>query len=166
MPAGGTRSSRNRRIGVQAPGEELDVAGLAAQHVHELEARSVAVLEVTELLGEHHRLAGAVAVEQRDLGVGVSEHAARDGDHGRDARARRDAQVSPAGVRVGPHDTEGAGRRTDLELGTHPDVLDQPAGEDAVGDGAYADAGAVAGRRADGVGATLVAPVDRAPDRQ
>ena len=43
--------------------------------MHQVEARAVAVLEVGELLGEHHRAGGAVAVEQRDVRVGVGQHA-------------------------------------------------------------------------------------------
>ena len=54
-------------VGVEPAGEQLDVARLAGEHVHELEPRAVRVLQVAELLGEHHRAGGAVAVEQRDV---------------------------------------------------------------------------------------------------
>jgi len=53
-------------VGVQAPGEQLDVLRLAGQYVHEVEPVRPTVLEVLDLLEEHHALVGAVGVDQRD----------------------------------------------------------------------------------------------------
>ena len=55
-------------VGVEPAGEQLGVLRLAGEHVDQLEPVRVAVLEVLELLEEHHGAAGAVGVEQRDRG--------------------------------------------------------------------------------------------------
>ena len=49
--------------------EELDVLLLAAEDVDEVEAVEMLVLEILELLAEHDRARGAVAVEQREAAV-------------------------------------------------------------------------------------------------
>ena len=48
---------------VEAAGEEFDIAGFA-EHVDEVELLVAGVLEVGELLGEHHGVRVAVAVDQ------------------------------------------------------------------------------------------------------
>ena len=52
--------------GVEATAEQLRLAWLARQHVNELDPRRLAVLEVGELVGEHHRVRAPVAVKHRD----------------------------------------------------------------------------------------------------
>ena len=77
-------SSRMRasRSASRRPDEDLGLHGLPGQHVHQVQPRAVGVLEVGELLGEHHGVGAAVAVEQGDPGVGVGgEHARGDGQH-------------------------------------------------------------------------------------
>ena len=70
-------SSRRSRSASSRPEKSSTSRGSRRQHVDELEPRPVAVLEVGQLLGEHHRAGGAVAVEEGDLGVGVGQHRAR-----------------------------------------------------------------------------------------
>jgi hypothetical protein len=139
---------------VQPAGEQLDVARLPRQHVHELELRPVAVLEVRQVLREHHRATGAVAVEQRHL-AGAGQHAARDGEHRRDAGAGRDAQV-PAALEQRRVGAEPAARALHLHDVTGAHVADQPAAEQPVGDLAHADPRAGARRCGDGVLAALL----------
>ena len=60
-------SSALARAAVDAPVQELDVLRLARQHVDQVEALQVHVLQRRELLAEHHGRRRAVAVEQREL---------------------------------------------------------------------------------------------------
>ena len=63
---------REQRVGlraVDAAVQELDVLRLARQHVDQVEAGEVGVLERGELLPEHHRARRAIAVEQREIGL-------------------------------------------------------------------------------------------------
>ena len=64
---------REQRVGlrpVDPAVQELDVLRLARQHVDQVEARQVGVLQRRELLLEHHGARRAVAVEQRELARG------------------------------------------------------------------------------------------------
>ena len=63
--------------GVETAAEQLRLARLARQHVDQLDPRRLAVLEVGELVGEHHRVRAPVAVEHRHPRAGVGEHGRR-----------------------------------------------------------------------------------------
>jgi hypothetical protein len=63
----------DQRVGplaVDAAVQELDVLRLARQHVDEIEARQVDVLERGQLLLEHHGARRTIAVEQRESRMG------------------------------------------------------------------------------------------------
>ena len=84
---------------VEPPGQQLALLHLAAQQVHQLEPGRVAVLQVGELVEEHHVALGAVAVDQTDLvDVRVGQRQRHHGQHRRDAGAgsheRRSAQAA------------------------------------------------------------------------
>ena len=51
--------------GVEAAAEQLRLAWLAGQHVDQLDPSGRPVLEVGELVGEHHRVGAPVAVQHR-----------------------------------------------------------------------------------------------------
>ena len=120
--------------------------------------RRVGVLEVGDLVGEHHRLGAPVAVEQGDPRARIGEHRGRDREHGRDAGCRpRSARAGPAVARSGVNAPTGAAPRRRRP----PDLVDQPAGEQPAGHLAHADARRGAGGRADRVRAALLDPVDR-----
>ncbi len=68
----GDRQQRAQPVGVEAAVEQLDLLRLARQHVHQPHPGRVGVLQVGDLVGEHHRVAAPVAVEQRDRRVGAS----------------------------------------------------------------------------------------------
>ena len=51
---------------VETTAEQLRLPRLARQHVDQLDPRRIAILEVGELVGEHHRVRAPVAVEHRD----------------------------------------------------------------------------------------------------
>jgi hypothetical protein len=75
-------------VAVDAALEQVDLLGLARQHVDQREAVAVAVLEVLQGLVEHHRRHAAVAIDQGELGLGLLLEGARgDRQDGRDARA-------------------------------------------------------------------------------
>ena len=88
-------------VGVEPPGQQLDVLGLAGEHVHDLEPVGEAVLEVVHLVEEHHRAAGPVGVDQGHERAGLAlEDRRHDREHRRDARSRPRSRRS-ASRRVG-----------------------------------------------------------------
>ena len=90
---------RAQAVGVETAVEQVRGGGLAREHVHELQAGPVAVLEVGEVLAEHHGVRAAVAVEQGDVGVGVrGEHRRGDREHRRDPGAGGDEDVVVTGA--------------------------------------------------------------------
>jgi hypothetical protein len=101
--------------GIDAPVQELDVLRLARQHVHEVEARQIRVLQCRELLAEHHGARRAVAVEQRERGRGLDRKRGLDDRQERgDAAARRESDVMVRRRRIERH-VEVAHRRHDVE---------------------------------------------------
>ncbi len=127
----------------------------------------IAVLEVLELLEEHHGPAGAVGVDQRDPAVGLALQRGRDDREDRgDAGPRRDRAVV-LGVRRVELGVEPPRRRHHLELVTDLQASDREAGEVAAGQHLDADPQlAVAGGRADRVAAPDVVACHRGPDRE
>ena len=77
---------RTEPVSVEATGEQLDVLPLTREDVDDLEPVGEAVLEVVDLVEEHHRAAGAVGVDERDAGSGLALQQGRD-----DREDRRDA---------------------------------------------------------------------------
>jgi hypothetical protein len=59
------RQQRAQLGGVEPAVEQLDLLRLAAEQVDQADPRRVGVLEVGDLVGEHHRVVAPVAVEQR-----------------------------------------------------------------------------------------------------
>ena len=87
-------------VGVDPAGQQLGVLRLAGEHVHDVQPGRVAVLEVGQLLGEHHRSRVPVAVHQGERAVRLGGQ--RGGDqrqHRRDAGAGRDRGVVAHRVR-------------------------------------------------------------------
>ena len=85
---------RARPRAVDAAVQQLDVLRLARQHVHEVEALQVHVLQRRELLAEHHARRRAVAVEQRELRVRLArERRLDDRQDRRDPAACRERDV-------------------------------------------------------------------------
>ena len=113
--SGGTSvsSSRSSRGPSSRPDSSSTRPGLAGEQVQQLEPIGVAVLEVLELLGEHHAAAGAVDVQQGDPGLRLLlQHGRHDRQHRRDPAPRGDARVRarfgrrarrpPVAARTGP----------------------------------------------------------------
>ena len=118
---GGEQSAQP--VGVEPAREQLDVTRLARQHVHELEAGAVAVLQVGQLLGEHHRCwSSGCRRAASAASPGWRQHRRGDRQHRRDARPGGDAQV-PAAVRGR---AEAAAGRLHLDLVAGPHLVDQP----------------------------------------
>ena len=143
-------------IALEPTGEQLDVAGFAREDVDEVEATAVPVLQVRQLLGEHHRRRRAVAVEQGQPGVGVRQHGRGDRHHRRDPRTRGDAQV-PTAVR---RRAEAAAWGLHVDPVTRSHLVDQPLREPTARDHPYADARSLTHSGADRVVASVVLAVD------
>jgi hypothetical protein len=146
-------------VAVDAALEQVNLLGLARQHVDQREAVAVAVLEVLQGLVEHHRRHAAVAIDQGELGLGLLlERARGDRQDGRDARAGGKAHAVDGALLL---DHEAAIRRHHLDGVAGLDGLGGPVGEHAVLDRADADlqlapGGQAAARAADGVAAAHV----------
>ena len=153
-------------VAVEPTAEQLDVGGLAGQHVDQVESAGVAVLEVLELLQEHDRLRRAVAVQQREPALGlVPQRGGEERDHGRDPAAGGDRHVVLAVRRV-ERGGEPAGRRHHLELVADLQRLGDELGERSAAEPLHRDPQpALAGRRADRVVAPHVVTDQRRPDR-
>ena len=79
--------------------EQVDVLLLAAEDVDQREAVEVGVLEVLELLAEHDRAGGAVAVDQREAAVRLGrERGLDDAEQRRDPAAGGEAEIVVAGL--------------------------------------------------------------------
>ena len=129
---------------VQAAVEQLDLLGFPAEHVHQAQPVRVTVLEVGQLVGEHHRVVAPVAVQQRYLGLAVrGQHRGGDRQHRGDPAARRDQHVL---ARRGQVRHERARRRLHLEHVAGPDLVHQPPGHRAAGHLADPDARAAGPR--------------------
>ena len=105
-----SRGSSVAQLGrVEPAAEQVGLARLAGQQVHQFEPGRVAVLQVGQLLGEHHRVGAPVAVQDAHRGRRrVPQHGRRDRQHRGDPGPGRDQHVPAAGVEVGG---ERAGRR-------------------------------------------------------
>ena len=105
---------REQRVGLGAVDpavQELDVLRLARQHVDEVEARQVRVLERGELLLEHHGAGRAIAVEERELGARLGgQRRLDDRQQRRDAAAGREAEVAACAAGI-ERDVEVTDRR-------------------------------------------------------
>jgi hypothetical protein len=155
----GDRQQRAQLGRVEPAVEQLDLLRLAAEHVDQADPLRVGVLEVGDLVGEHHRVVAPVAVEQGDGGLVLrGEHGGGDGQYRGDPAARRDQHVVAGHVQVGG---ERAGRRLDLDDVAGPYLVHQPAGDGAARHLAHPDARRAAPGRADGIGPALVAAADR-----
>ena len=124
----------------------------------------MAVLEVGELLEEHHRRRGAVAVDERDGAARLDlEHGRHDREHRRDAAARGEGAVVLGVGRV-ERGEEAAGRGHDVDHVADAQRARRVAGERAAREPLDADAQPPARRRrADRVvAAHLLAVDDRA----
>ena len=88
---------REQRVGlgaVDAAVQQLDVLRLARQHVDQVEAAEVGVLERRQLLLEHHRAGRAVAVDEREAARRLrGQRGLDDRQQRRDAAAGGEAQV-------------------------------------------------------------------------
>jgi hypothetical protein len=134
-------------VGVEAAGEEVDVTGLAGQHVDELEAGAVAVFEVGQVFGEHHGVGAAVAVQERHLALRVGgQDGADDRDHRGDAGAGGDEAVVRRPVEGGGELSQGgqhfqgvAGFEGVDELGGEEAAFDAPDTDPRRGAGGCAD---------------------------
>ena len=150
-------------VAVEAAGEQLDVLLLAGQHVDQPEPVREAVLQVVQVVEEHHRAVGPVRVDQHHLGARLAlEDRGHDRDHRRDARAGRDRDVRLGGRRV-ERGGEPAGRRHHVELVTDVQRVDDALAEGTAGQLLHADPEqAGARRRADREAAALaVVAADR-----
>ena len=155
----GDRQQRAQLAWVEPTVEQLHFLRLTAEHVDQADPRRVRVLEVGDLVGEHHRVVAPVAVQQRDGRVGMcGEYGAGDGQDGRDPAARGDQDMVPSYVEVGG---EGSRRRLDVDHVPGPDLVHEPAGHRTPRHLADADARRAAPGRADRVGAALIATADR-----
>jgi hypothetical protein len=139
--------------GVEPAAGQLGVPRLAGEHVHELQPGAVAVLQVGELVGEHHRVRAPVAVEHGDGRPTVAQHAGRQREDRGDARPGDDEHVVGRDRQVGG---EGARRRQHLDPVTRLHLVDEVGGEEPTGDLADADPRGAPHRRADGVRTALV----------
>ena len=89
---------------------------LAREHVHDLQPGREPVLEVVQLVEEHHRPVRAVGVDQRDRRARLAlEDRGDDREHRRDAGAGGDRDVVRRGGRV-DRGGEPAGGRHHVEL--------------------------------------------------
>src|SRR3954449_8590717 len=140
-------------VAVEPAAGDLGVAGLAGQYVHELESGAVTVLEVGQLVGEHHRVRPPVAVEDGDGGPPVTEHRGGQRQRGGDAGAGHDEDVV---ARYGQVGREGARRRQYLDGVPGPDLVDQVRREEPARHPAHAHPRRGTHGGADRVGAALV----------
>ncbi len=133
----------------------------AGEDVVQCEAGRVAVLEVGELLEEHHVLRRAVRVDEREArGRRGGEDGCREGHHRRDARAGGDPGEVGA-VEVGEIRGERALRAHDLDAVARLQVLVGPHREQAAEVALDPDADAAGGgRTADRIAAAHFASVD------
>src|SRR5215831_10587002 len=157
----GQQPSQSRRI--QPAAEQLDLLRLAGQYVCQLQPLRITVLQVGDLVGEHHRVGAPVPVQQRRVRPRVGQRRRRDRQHRRDARTRGDQHVPPRRAQIRG---ERPRRRLDLDPLPRPHLVHQPAGHRAAWHLADADAQGLAGRSADRVRAPLVPPAQQAPERQ
>ena len=162
----GDRQQRAQLAGVEPAVEQLHFLRFAAEHVDQADPLRVGVLEVGDLVGEHHRIVAPVAVEQGDGGLVLrGEHGSGDGQDGGDPAARGDQDVVRGGVQIGG---ERARRRLHVDHVAGPDLVHQPAGHRAACHLPHADARRAPGGRADRVGPPFVAAADghRLPGRE
>jgi hypothetical protein len=129
----------------------------------ELQAGAEAVLQVGELVGEHHRVRAAVSVEDGDGALPVPQHGAGQGQRRRDAGTGDDEDVVAG---LGEVCGEGARGRQHLDGVAGPHVVHEVGGEEPAGHLADADPWRRAHRRADGVGAALVPAVHGPAQRE
>jgi hypothetical protein len=128
----------SERSGVEPAVEQLDLLGLAAEQVDQAGPRRVGILQIGDLVGEHHRVVAPVAIEQRHGGAVVrGEHGSGDGQDGRDPAARGDHDMVAGLVQIG---SEGAGWFSHLDHVAGPHLAHEPAGDRAARDLAHADA--------------------------
>ncbi len=110
------------------------VARVTAQDVDDLQAVGVARLELVELVAEHRRWPGAVAVDQREAALGLDlERRLEHRQDRRDAAADGDRDVVLAVERV-QRRAEAPGRGHHLEHVAGLELLGDEGGERAAGD--------------------------------
>ena len=147
--------------GVDAPGEQGRRALLAREHVVQGEARRVAVLQVGELLEEHHVERRPVRVDEREArGVARGQHVVGERHQRRDAGSGGDADQVRA-VEVGERGRERALRAHHVDPVARVQFAVRPGREAAAEVALDADADAAGGRRpADRVAAPQLVAVD------
>ena len=151
-------------VAVEPAGEQVDVLLLAREHVHQPEPVGEPVLEVVQVVEEHHRAVGPVGVDQHHLGARLAlQDRGHDRDHRRDPRPGGDGDVG-----LGRRRVEGGGeparRRHHVELVADPQGVDDALAEGATGQLLHADPEQPGPRRRTDREATALAVV--ATDRQ
>ena len=152
---------RARLFAIDPPVQQRNILRLAGKHVNQVEAREVGVLQLGELVAEHHGPRRAVAVEQREFAFGLrGKRGADDRQQRRDAAAGGEADVLARARRIG-RDAEMAERRHHIEAIAGGQRFAGPGREHPAGALLDGDAQrAVLHRRAYRVRATDVLPVD------
>ena len=158
------REERRGLCAVDAPVQQFDVLRLARQHVDQVEAREIRVLELRELVPEHDATGGAVAVEQREFALRLGgERRADNRQERRDPAASREADVvaCAGGVRRQAEVTKG---RHDVQRIARRQRFPGPGRERSTGTFLHCDAQrAVLHGRADRIRAPDVFAADRLP---
>ena len=154
-------------LSIDAASEEIDVLRLAAHHEQERKPVEIAVLEVLELVAEHHAGRTAIPVDERKSAVRFGlERVPDERDDRRDAATRSEGEVVflVDGVE---RDVEAALGRRDRDCRTRNERIVGPRGETAVGDALDRDAQLVLrGGGADRVGAAYHLALDLGFDRK
>ena len=126
--------------GVDPAAQQIRVLRLAGQHVHELQPGRKPILEVGQLLGEHHRARVPVAVHQRERARRLGRQRGRDQrEDRRDAGPGRDGDVA-TGALGRERRREVAERRHHLDRVPGAELGRRELGERAAADRLHADA--------------------------
>ncbi len=151
---------------IDAAVQELDVLRLARQHVDQIEAFEMQILERCELVAKHHGRRRPVAVDQREFRARFGRERRRDDRQQRcDAAAGRDTEIVADRLRIGI-DVEMAHRRHDVDVRAGTKRVVRPYREHAARRALDRDSQRIARGGADRIGASYVLAADVGAQRQ
>ena len=88
------RQQRAQLGGVEAAAQQLGFTRLAREHVDDLDSRRMTILEVGELVDEHHRVGTPIPVDHGDPAARIAEHRRGDRQRRGDSRAGDEHHVA------------------------------------------------------------------------
>ncbi len=154
---------RTQLVRIQPPGEQLRLTRLPGQHMHKFQPSRVPILQISQIVREHHRVSTPIPIQHSHRSIRRSQQRGRNRQHRRNPGPGSDQHMMPASSEIR---RERPSRRGDLNRIPGTNLIDQPRREHPVRHQPHPDPRPLPRRSANRIRPPLVPPVDKTPQSQ